>query len=161
MSTEKADPHEAAADGGGPAVDAELPPALIVARGFLGTPYRHQGSRRGVGCDCLGLLRGVWRELHGAEPEDPGPYRVDWATRSGPDRLLEGARRHLREIASANARLGDVLLFRWRVGAPATHCGILDAGDRLIHAYEGASVVSSPMPHAWTRCIAGAFRFPE
>ena len=30
----------------------------------------------------------------------------------------------------------------------------------MIHAYEGASVVSSPMPHAWTRCIAGAFRFP-
>ena len=31
------------------------------ARSWLGTPYRHQGARKGVGCDCLGLVRGVWR----------------------------------------------------------------------------------------------------
>ncbi|MEM1422329.1 MAG: peptidase P60, partial [Pseudomonadota bacterium] len=30
---------------------------------WIGTPYRHQASLRGVGCDCLGLLRGVWRAL--------------------------------------------------------------------------------------------------
>ncbi|MFD0934795.1 peptidase P60, partial [Methylobacterium trifolii] len=33
------------------------------ARLWLGTPYRHQASLAGVGCDCLGLLRGVWRGL--------------------------------------------------------------------------------------------------
>ena len=38
------------------------------ARGWIGTPYRHQASLKGVGCDCLGLLRGVWRELKGEEP---------------------------------------------------------------------------------------------
>ena len=82
MSMVQAGCRGADADGGGSAAGAGFPPALIVARRFLGTPYRHQGSRRGVGCDCLGLLRGVWRELQGAEPEDPGPYRVDWATRA-------------------------------------------------------------------------------
>ena len=39
------------------------------ARSWIGTPYRHQASLKGVGCDCLGLLRGVWREVVGAEPE--------------------------------------------------------------------------------------------
>ena len=34
-----------------------------LARSWIGTPYVHQASVRGVGCDCLGLLRGVWREL--------------------------------------------------------------------------------------------------
>ena len=29
------------------------------ARGWIGTPYVHQASVRGAGCDCLGLLRGV------------------------------------------------------------------------------------------------------
>lgn len=135
--------------------------ALAAARAFLGTPYRHQGSRQGVGCDCLGLLRGVWRALYGEEPEDPGPYRVDWSIRGGPDRLLEAARRHLIALDVADARPGDVVLFRWRIGAPAAHCGILDECGRLIHAYEGAAVVSSPMPQAWTRRIAGSFRFPE
>jgi NlpC/P60 family putative phage cell wall peptidase len=35
---------------------------VTLARGWIGTPYRHQASLKGVGCDCLGLLRGVWRE---------------------------------------------------------------------------------------------------
>ena len=38
---------------------------------WLGTPYRHQGSRKGVGCDCLGLVRGVWREVYGTDAETP------------------------------------------------------------------------------------------
>ena len=36
---------------------------LEAATGWIGTPYRHQASQKGVGCDCLGLVRGVWREL--------------------------------------------------------------------------------------------------
>ena len=38
------------------------------ARAWLGTPYRHRASTPGAGCDCLGLVRGVWRTLYGAEP---------------------------------------------------------------------------------------------
>ena len=26
---------------------------VAAARGWIGTPYRHQGARKGVGCDCL------------------------------------------------------------------------------------------------------------
>lgn len=144
---------------------------LSAARGFIGTPYRHQGSRKGIGCDCLGLVRGIWRELYGEEPEDPGPYTPDWAERSPGEPLIEAAGRHLRPIAVGDALPGDVVLFRWRTGLTAKHCGILDSGDagdgsvgsgmRLIHAYEGAAVLSSPVPAAWARRIAAAFRFPE
>ena len=38
---------------------------LSEARDWLGTPYRHQASLKGAGCDCLGLVRGVWRALEG------------------------------------------------------------------------------------------------
>lgn len=53
--------------------------AAIVAeaRGWIGTPYRHQASLKGVGCDCLGLVRGVWRNCIGDEPETPPPYAPD------------------------------------------------------------------------------------
>jgi hypothetical protein len=51
---------------------------IAEARSWIGTPYRHQASLKGVGCDCLGLLRGVWRAVMGAEPETP-PYAPDWA----------------------------------------------------------------------------------
>ncbi len=40
------------------------PVALVTAaRGWIGTPYIHQASLKDIGCDCLGLLRGVWREV--------------------------------------------------------------------------------------------------
>ena len=64
------------------------------ARSWIGTPYRHQASLKGVGCDCLGLVRGVWREIYGGEPELPPAYQPDWAERSGEDRLRDAARRH-------------------------------------------------------------------
>jgi len=52
---------------------SRLTRAAIVAeaRSWIGTRYRHQGSLKGVGCDCLGLVRGVWRNCIGAEPELP------------------------------------------------------------------------------------------
>ena len=40
---------------------------VAVARRWLGTPYHDQASVPGVGCDCLGLARGVWREVVGPE----------------------------------------------------------------------------------------------
>ena len=40
---------------------------IAIARSWLGTPYHDQASLRGVGCDCLGLARGVWREAVGPE----------------------------------------------------------------------------------------------
>ncbi|KAB0679941.1 NlpC/P60 family protein [Aureimonas leprariae] len=134
---------------------------LAAARGFVGTPYRHQGSRRGVGCDCLGLVRGVWREVYGREPEEAGAYTADWAERGLGERLLEAAGRHLVPVAANEMRPGDVAVFRWRPEAVAKHCGILDEGDCLIHAYEGMAVVSSPLGPSWRRRIVGTFRFPE
>src|SRR5918995_6942922 len=72
---------------------------LIIAetRTWSGTPYCHQASLKAVGCDCLGLLRGVWRAVMGAEPEAPGPYSADWAEAGGGEPLIETARRHLME----------------------------------------------------------------
>ena len=90
--------------------------ALGEARLWLGMPYRHQASLKGVGCDCLGLVRGVWRAIHGAEPEATPAYTRDWAEARGDEALAEAARRHLEELADPHAyQLGDVLLFRYRV----------------------------------------------
>ncbi|MEN3792943.1 NlpC/P60 family protein [Fulvimarina sp. MAC3] len=133
---------------------------LDIAETWLGTPYRHQGSRKGVGCDCLGLIRGVWRELYASEPEIPAPYAINWVLDRSGEPLLEAAKRHL--IASDHARpeAGAVVILRWRRRLPASHCGIVDGGGRLIHAYEGSAVVRSAMPDAWLRRVAGVFHFP-
>src|SRR3712207_1849739 len=92
------------------------------ARSWIGTPYHHQASLKGVGCDCLGLLRGVWRAVMGREPELPPPYSPDWAEAGGADTLVEAARRHLIEVEDGKFEPGDVLLFRFREHLPAKHC---------------------------------------
>ena len=63
---------------------------VAAARAWLGTPYHDQQSVRGVGCDCLGLARGVWRELVGPEPFPIPPYSRDWGE-AGPDEVLADA----------------------------------------------------------------------
>jgi NlpC/P60 family putative phage cell wall peptidase len=133
-----------------------------IARDWIGTPYRHQGTTKGVGCDCLGLIRGVWRTLYGIEPETPGPYGTDWAERSGEERLLMAAERHCGPCMSRGCmQPGDLLLFRWRAGMAAKHAGILSGPGRFIHAYEQAGVIESALVPGWERRIAGVFRFPR
>ena len=143
---------------------ARLPlSAAIVAEAlsWVGTPYRHQGSHKGVGCDCLGLVLGVWRAVHGEVPEVPQVYSADWAEASGEEQLLAAAKRFLQENHDKPASYGDVLLFRWRPHLPAKHAGILVGNDRFIHAYEGNAVTISALVPQWRRRIAGAFAFPD
>jgi len=130
------------------------------ARAWIGTPYRHQASLQGVGCDCLGLLRGVWRGVYGAEPERPPGYARDWAEAGGNEPLLSAARRHLTEIPVDAATAGDVLVFRYRPSASAKHVAILATPTTMIHAAEGASVAEVALVPWWRRRIAAAFAFP-
>jgi NlpC/P60 family putative phage cell wall peptidase len=133
---------------------------VMEARSWIGTPYRHQASLKGVGCDCLGLLRGVWRGVMGQEPELPPPYSPDWAE-AGADTLVAAARRYLVGIERHEIAPGDVLLFRWRDTLPAKHCALATSANSMIHAHDGASVVEVALCSWWRRHLAHAFRFPE
>lgn len=133
---------------------------IAEARSWLQTPYRHQASVRGVGADCLGLVRGVWRGLIGPEPQATPAYTPDWAEALGEETLLEASRHHLIEIAPGSAQPGDVLLFRMGLGAPAKHAAIVSGEDRIIHAYWGRAVCETRLVPWWRRRIAAAFQFP-
>ncbi|GLK75990.1 hypothetical protein GCM10008171_12440 [Methylopila jiangsuensis] len=142
---------------------AEIAPDRVVAaaRGWIGTPYRHQASLRGAGADCLGLVRGLWRELVGPEPEPPPPYARSWAEDGAPDLLIDAARRWLAAAPPGGIVPGDVLLFRLKPGGPPRHAGVACGPDRMIHAYDGHGVVETPVAPAWRRRLAARFRFPE
>jgi len=139
--------------------------AVAAARRWLGTPYCHQAAVRGAGADCLGLLRGVWAELYGTEPEPVPPYTSDWAE-PGRDEVLWGAAaRHLLAVPSgAEDRPGVVVLFRMRAGGVAKHLGILSRvsarGAWFIHAYSGHGVVESALSAPWSRRVVARFTFP-
>ena len=140
--------------------------AVAQARLWLGTPYRHQASLHGVGCDCLGLLRGVWRGLYGDEPERPPPYGATWAESApaGADPFSEAAVRHLlpveEPLPAYRPAPGDVLLFAFRAHLPARHCAIATGPDAMIHAHDRAEVTEVALTPWWRRHLAGAFRFP-
>jgi NlpC/P60 family putative phage cell wall peptidase len=155
---------------------------VAIARSWIGTPYVHQASVKGAGSDCLGLLRGVWRELHGAEPEAAPPYSPDWAEATGEETLYKALARHLSEIELSALAPGDIALFRMARTGPAKHCGVV--GDRvlldatallernplgataslferrltLIHARQNKRVSEEAFTEFWRRKLAYAFR---
>ncbi len=135
-------------------------PVIAAAKGWIGTPYQHQGSLKQIGCDCLGLVRGVWREVMGQEPEEAPAYTPDWAEAAGVESLAMAAARHFEAVVLPEIAPGDVILFRWRHDLPAKHCGILTGPDRMIHAHEGACVAEVAFAGWWRRHLAFAFRFP-
>jgi NlpC/P60 family putative phage cell wall peptidase len=137
---------------------------VAAARSWLGTPYVHQQSRRGAGCDCLGLLRGIWREVQGAEPEQVPAYSRDWSEPQGQERLWQAATRHLVPKDIARAMPGDVLLFRMRDGSVAKHLGVqAETGKHpsFVHSYSGHGVVENALSEPWRRRIVARFEFPQ
>jgi cell wall-associated NlpC family hydrolase len=163
---------------------------VSTTRSWIGTPYHHQMAVKGAGCDCLGLVRGVYAEIYGKPSEVPPPYSRDWAEATGQETLLDAAGRHLicvlplaatshalpasglleRVPALKNTKVtpgkwdiqpGDVLIFRMRRGALAKHAAIATSATTMIHAFEDNSVCEVPLTPWWLRKIAGVYRFPD
>ncbi|HEV2561916.1 MAG TPA: hypothetical protein VGT78_07225 [Rhizomicrobium sp.] len=141
------------------AIDAD--DIVCAARGWIGTPYLHQASVRGAGADCLGLLRGVWRELAGDEPETVPAYSQDWAEATGEETLFNALARHFAFIDPREIAAGDIALFRMAPRGPAKHCGIVaekSGALTLIHARQNKRVSEEKFSILWRRKLAFAFR---
>lgn len=139
---------------------------VAATREWIGTPYRHQASLRGAGCDCLGLVRGIYRTLYGGEPEAIPAYSMRVSDRLGNDRrggeaLMEGLSRHLNPLVAGMAQAGDVLVFRLRGGYPARHAAIQICADKMVHAWERGLVTEAHLSTPWRRRVAFAFSFPD
>lgn len=159
---------------------------VAAARAWVGTPYHHQASMKGVGCDCLGLIRGIWRELVAGEPEALPAYARDWGDATGAELLMEAGCRHLIRLDDiTQAAPGDVLAFRMQAGV-TKHAGVLSAGysearsallerqesiealsrsallerQTFIHAREEIGVVEVTLTRWWRRRVVAAFSFP-
>lgn len=144
-----------------------IAPARIVlaAREWLATPFMHRTSLRGEGCDCVGLVTGIWREFAGSEPWTLPPYAPGLGGPGEAQALLDVLETHfLPGNSRADPALGDVVLLRLPVrncvSPGARHLGICVAADRFIHAYWGRAVVESRWRPFWARHCVACFRFP-
>lgn len=131
------------------------------ARRWIGTPYVDQQTVRGAGCDCLGLVRGVWRAVVGPEPTEVPPYTRDWGETGPVEVMMAGALEWMVQVPLPESGAGAVVLFRMRSGAIAKHCGILTGAGTMIHARERLGVIEEPYTETWQRRAVAAFQFPQ
>lgn len=138
---------------------------VIEARRWLRTPYHHQAVVRGVGVDCVGLIRGVGHAT-GALPED----KEAWARFGGysripnPRRMGEGMRQFLR-LVEGTPQPGDIAWLEWRDDLPM-HLAILASDTRggatLIHSYSDAGgVVEHGLTPEWLARVKSWWRYPN
>jgi len=133
---------------------------LSAARTWIGTPYRHQASLIGVGCDCLGLIRGVWLQIYGFETASIPPYAQFGKDPKGALQLVDAAKKYLLPVEKAIVP-GHVVLFQLHRKIPARHCGIILENNQFIHAKERQGVVIVSLSAGWHRRIHSIYAFPK
>lgn len=136
--------------------------AIADAYLWLGTPYLHQASVRGVGTDCLGLVGGVARDRGTAEglawaadPNFKGYGRTPHART-----LLEGTDKYLERIRLAEVTAGDILLMKFAV--EPQHFAFISRMDPtyIIHASSShRKVVEHRLDEVWRSRVIRAYRY--
>lgn len=123
---------------------------IEAARGWLGTPWHHQGRLKGVGVDCVGLIVCVCREL-GIKVDDVTDYQ------RFPDGVKLAAELERQLIKTNDLLAGTVILFR--VSRLPQHIGICSPIG-IIHAHMGSKVVETTLSQTWRSRIVGMYRLP-
>lgn len=139
------------------AADAAL--VIAEARRWVGTPYHHQASRIGAGCDCLGLVRGIWRGVTGPEIIIVPAYSRDWGEAGGREVLIAALRTVMIEIAAPAP--GALTMFRMSFCNVAKHTAVMTNENTIIHATERSGVIEEPLTAAWRRLAVASFQFPS
>lgn len=128
-----------------------------IARGYLGTPFHHQGRLPGVGLDCAGVVVCAAREL-GINVHDVKGYgRIP--TNGMFPAAVEG---HCYRIAQADVQPGDLMMFAFRT--EPQHIAIVSRGEptMLIHASSDVGkVVENRLDDTWQKRLRGCYRLRE
>lgn len=102
---------------------------------WIGTPFRNLCDVKGVsgGVDCAMMIYRVFQDTGAINTCDPRPYSPLGAPNK--EEFLEFIvdTCKAKEIAAADAKPGDVLVWRW--GAPYRHGTILINSEEVCHAY--------------------------
>lgn len=130
------------------------------ARKWKGTPHRHQGRLKGLGCDCVGIVIGVGCILLHKEdifPKTYGRNAEKYTIKEHFDKYLIPKRKE-------DIKPGDVILMKMLYNPQ--HAGIVstysDKSMGLIHCYDGVKkVVEHRLDSKWKSRIIKAYEYPE
>lgn len=141
---------------------------IAEVRTWLGTPFEHQHARKGVACDCGGLIVGVLlikgliqADFHRHLPEAARAFTAE------PDVALLRAvfEQHFEPVEISSMRPGDMAVFS--IFGRAKHVGFvadyLHGGLSMIHAQGPGGphrVVEHHIDQTWMRRIVAVYRMP-
>lgn len=138
-----------------------------IAREWLGTPFLHQGRRKHIGCDCIGLMLGVMDEA-GIWVDGVSPLKLDvpdYTMQPDGKRLKAALVRYLQPVPIDKMVPGHIALMRFE--REPQHVGIIGDYQRdnalsLIHCYQQAGkVVEHRLDSKWQRRIIAVFAVLE
>lgn len=126
---------------------------VAAARGWLGTPFHHQGRLKGVGVDCAGVIVGVTKELGIVEVDVQG-----YGHRPDSRELERICHQHMTPVPVDHAKPGDVLLIQ--IDKAPQHLAFrTDVG--MLHSYAPLRrVVEHRIDEEWADIIVAAFILP-
>ena len=132
-----------------------------LAHEWIGTPYHHQASVKGVGADCIGIVRGLYRDLYGIEPPELINYSADWGDVNGKEDLVTTAFKYLEPVPIEERQPGHVLVMRWKKSRVAKHVMIMTESNKAIHSYNRSVTTEIHLSRWWIDKIAYVFAFPQ
>lgn len=134
-----------------PALSRRRRAALAAARAGIGTRFRPQGRRVGLGLDCIGVAL-----LAAAGAGVRLPPLPAYALGGDHGALLDATCRALGLRPVRRARPGDLIVFQLAAGH--RHLAVMSEAG-IIHAHAGLGrVVEGPAPAEWP--VAGCWRLP-
>ena len=130
---------------------------ITEARRWVGTPFKHQGRRRGRAVDCAGLIIGTGLATGAID----GYKEIGYGRQPNPERMGGHLNQWMELIPVSEARDGDVYWFRFiqpmHVGFAST---LPDGRAGVIHAWQDIGrCVEHGLDDTWRRRIVAAFRF--
>lgn len=142
------------------AVDPRAAALLAEARGWIGTPWRHQGRTKGVGVDCVGFVIEVARAVGVLSVDEAANYR------RRPDGVTLPAKLDAYLARKPTSALAPADIVMIRTDAVADHVAFVGdypaGGLTLLHAYlPMRRVVEHRLDAAWRRRIVAAYALPE
>lgn len=111
-------------------IDPRRAAIVAEAKEWLKTPYHHAAKLKGIGCDCLTYIVGVYENVGIVGPQKIPFYRPDFMRHNSTETYLEGLLEHGHEVKAPLS--GDIAIFKW--GRIFAHAGIVTEWPRILHA---------------------------